>query len=165
MSVCTENMVLKYFYKFVKTIFQERILPHAEQTCVCFQHVEMCVHGLALVGVLVAQTHVFNRFPGPSECLEISALHRIVAILLDGVEKLVNLTDLNAAHNQVADISVLANITTLLAKDNVNVENLRNKSKGAYAYTLVDLGTRVDQAVIEDVKNLANVIRVRVIEY
>jgi len=60
--------------------------------------------------------------------------------------------------------AMLASITTLLSTDGVNVENLSNKSKGAYAYTLVDLGTRVDEKVINDVKNLPNVIRVRVIE-
>ena len=60
--------------------------------------------------------------------------------------------------------AMLASITSLLSTDGVNVENLSNKSKGAYAYTLVDLGTRVDEKVIEDVKNLPNVIRVRVIE-
>ena len=60
--------------------------------------------------------------------------------------------------------AMLANITSLLSTDGVNVENLSNKSKGPYAYTLVDLGTKVDQKVIEDVKNLPNVIRVRVIE-
>jgi D-3-phosphoglycerate dehydrogenase len=60
--------------------------------------------------------------------------------------------------------AMLANITALLSRDNVNVENLSNKSKGDLAYTMVDLGTQVDQAVIEDVKKLANVIRVRVIQ-
>ena len=60
--------------------------------------------------------------------------------------------------------AMLASITSLLSTDGVNVENLSNKSKGAYAYTLVDLGTRVDEKVIEDVRNLPNVIRVRVIE-
>ena len=60
--------------------------------------------------------------------------------------------------------AMLASITTLLSKDGVNVENLSNKSKGDYAYTMVDLGTRVDESVIEDVRKLANVIRVRVIE-
>ena len=59
---------------------------------------------------------------------------------------------------------MLANITALLSKDGVNVENLSNKSKGDYAYTLVDLGSRVEPAVVEDVQHLANVIRVRVIE-
>jgi len=59
---------------------------------------------------------------------------------------------------------MLANITTLLARDGVNVENLTNKSKGDYAYTIVDLGTPVDGSIICDVTNLANVIRVRVID-
>ena len=59
--------------------------------------------------------------------------------------------------------AMLASITTLLSKDGVNVENLTNKSKGDYAYTIVDLTTEVGQAVIEDVRALPNVIRVRVI--
>ena len=60
--------------------------------------------------------------------------------------------------------AMLANITALLSRDGVNVENLSNKSKGDYAYTLVDLGARVESAVLEDLKRLANVIRVRVID-
>ena len=60
--------------------------------------------------------------------------------------------------------AMLASITTLLSKDGVNVENLSNKSKGDYASTMVDLGSKVAESVIEDVKHLPNVIRVRVIE-
>jgi len=60
--------------------------------------------------------------------------------------------------------AMLANITTLLAKDHVNVENMTNKSRGDYAYTMVDLGAKVDDKVIQDVMNLPGVIRVRVIE-
>ena len=59
--------------------------------------------------------------------------------------------------------SMLANITALLSRDHVNVENLSNKSRGDYAYTLVDLGTKVGEDVIADVRNLENVIRVRTI--
>ncbi len=59
--------------------------------------------------------------------------------------------------------AMLANITTLLSRDGVNVENLSNKSKGNYAYTMVDLGEKVDASVVNDLKNLTNVIRVRVI--
>ena len=61
--------------------------------------------------------------------------------------------------------AMLANITTLLSKDGVNVENLSNKSKGDYAYTMVDLGHKVGEDVIADVRNLTNVIRVRVIDW
>ena len=60
--------------------------------------------------------------------------------------------------------AMLANITTLLAKDHVNVENMTNKSRGDYAYTMVDLGAKVDESVIQDVIDLPGVIRVRVIE-
>ncbi len=59
--------------------------------------------------------------------------------------------------------AMLANITTLLSRDGANVENLSNKSKGDYAYTMVDLGSKVDESVIADVRQLANVIRVRVL--
>ena len=58
---------------------------------------------------------------------------------------------------------MLANITALLSRGGVNVENLSNKSKGDLAYTMVDLGTRVDEAVVEEVRRLENVIRVRVL--
>lgn len=60
--------------------------------------------------------------------------------------------------------AMLANITALLAKDGVNVANLSNKSKGDYAYTMVDLDAKVEPAVVEDVTRLPNVIRVRVIQ-
>ena len=60
--------------------------------------------------------------------------------------------------------AMLANITALLSRDGVNVENLSNKSKGELAYTLVDLGTRVEPDVIDDVRRLNSMIRVRVLE-
>ena len=59
--------------------------------------------------------------------------------------------------------SMLANITALLSKDGVNMENLSNKSRGDYAYTMVDMAAAVEQSVIERLQTLANVIRVRVI--
>ena len=61
--------------------------------------------------------------------------------------------------------AMLASITTLLSRDGINVENLSNKSRGEYAYTMVDLGTKVAERVIEDVQHMANVIRVRVLEW
>lgn len=61
--------------------------------------------------------------------------------------------------------AMLANITMLLGREGVNVENLSNKSMGDYAYTMVDLGTMVEPSIIEDVRKLRNVIRVRVIEW
>ncbi len=59
--------------------------------------------------------------------------------------------------------AMLAGITAQLSQDGVNVENLTNKSRGDYAYTLVDVGSVVDAAVIRDIQNLPGIIRVRVI--
>ena len=59
---------------------------------------------------------------------------------------------------------MLANITSLFGRDGVNVENLSNKSRGDYAYTIVDLSAPADQCVIDEVTALENVIRVRVIQ-
>jgi D-3-phosphoglycerate dehydrogenase len=61
--------------------------------------------------------------------------------------------------------AMLANITAMLSKDGINVENMSNKSKGDYAYTIVDLGTTVDRTIIEDVKALNGVIRVRALNW
>ncbi len=59
--------------------------------------------------------------------------------------------------------AMLANITLQLAEDSVNVENMTNKSKGDWAYTVVDVGTAVDDSVISDIKNIPGIVRVRVI--
>ena len=59
--------------------------------------------------------------------------------------------------------AVIAQITTQLGADGVNVENMTNKSKGEYAYTMVDAGSRVDEKVIEDIRRVPGVIRLRVI--
>ncbi len=56
---------------------------------------------------------------------------------------------------------MLANITSLLGRDGVNVENLSNKSKGEYAYTLVDLGEPLLPGAEADLRRLDHVIRLR----
>ena len=59
--------------------------------------------------------------------------------------------------------AVLANVTTQLGAEGVNVENMTNKSKGEYAYTIVDAGSPIDSAVVERICALPGIIRLRVI--
>ena len=59
--------------------------------------------------------------------------------------------------------AVIAQITTQLGADGVNVENMTNKSKGEYAYTMVDAGAVVDESSIENIRRVPGVIRMRVI--
>lgn len=59
--------------------------------------------------------------------------------------------------------AMLANITRQLSEEGINVENMTNKSKGDYAYTLVDLGSPADNTALIDIKNIPGVIRLRVV--
>lgn len=60
---------------------------------------------------------------------------------------------------------MLANITTLFSRDGVNVENLSNKSKGDWAYTMVDLAAHIGDDVLQDVRAMEHVVRVRAINW
>ena len=59
--------------------------------------------------------------------------------------------------------NMLTAITGIFANDNVNIENLLNKSRGDYAYTLLDIGKADVSAVAEEIQAIEGVIRVRVI--
>ena len=59
----------------------------------------------------------------------------------------------------------IANITGVLSKDGVNVENMTNKSKKDYAYTVVDVGSRVDDTVAGEIRALEGVLRVRLLNH
>ncbi len=41
------------------------------------------------------------------------------------------------------------------------MENLTNKSKGEYAYTLVDIGSRVSDREVDAIRAIGGVLRVR----
>jgi len=122
---------------------------------------------------VIAMPHLGASTPESEQNCAVMAVDELKDYLENGnIRNSVNLPNVEMARSGVQRMCIihrnipamLANITTLLSKDGANVENLTNKSKGDYAYTLVDLGSAVDQSVIEDVRGLANVIRVRVIE-
>ena len=59
--------------------------------------------------------------------------------------------------------NMLTQITQTMAKDNINIENMLNKSKKDYAYTLLDI-TDGDKAKIEEeLKAVEGIIRVRLV--
>ena len=59
--------------------------------------------------------------------------------------------------------NMLTAITGIFAGDNINIENLLNKSRGDYAYTMLDIGEADISAVSEKISAIDGVIRVRVI--
>lgn len=59
--------------------------------------------------------------------------------------------------------NMLTAITGIVASDNVNIENLLNKSRGDYAYTMLDIGASDVSQLESDIKAIDGVIRVRII--
>ncbi len=57
--------------------------------------------------------------------------------------------------------NMLSQITTFFGNQGLNIENLANKSRGNYAYTLLDISHRMPHDTVERLKEIDGVIRVR----
>ena len=87
------------------------------------------------------------------------------------IKNSVNMPDLVLDRTGIVRICIIHRnlpgmLTTLLpifAKDQVNIENMTNKSRGEYAYSVFDLNTQVDEKVVEELKAVEGVLRVRVL--
>ncbi len=71
-------------------------------------------------------------------------------------------TRLVILHKNIANI--LAQITSAVAKENVNIANLSNQSKGEYAVTILDIDQEASQSAIANIGAVDGIIRVRVIK-
>ena len=60
--------------------------------------------------------------------------------------------------------NILARISKLFADHNLNIENMVNRSRGDYAYTLIDTNDDVRQDIIERIEAAEGIINVRVIK-
>ncbi|CBK75786.1 Phosphoglycerate dehydrogenase and related dehydrogenases [Butyrivibrio fibrisolvens 16/4] len=59
---------------------------------------------------------------------------------------------------------LIASFTTILSNENVNVDDMTNKSRGDYAYTLLDLGSKLSDSVVSEIEKVEGVIKVRVVK-
>ncbi|MDY5577866.1 MAG: phosphoglycerate dehydrogenase [Lachnospiraceae bacterium] len=60
--------------------------------------------------------------------------------------------------------NLIAQFTGAMATAGINIAEMVNKSKGDYAYTLLDLDTEVTENAIEKIKAIDGVIKVRVVK-
>ena len=72
-----------------------------------------------------------------------------------------NNTRILLLHHNVPNM--IGQFTKILARDNMNIADLTNKSKGKYAYTMIDVDSEVPEGVAEELRQVNNVLRVRVI--
>lgn len=60
--------------------------------------------------------------------------------------------------------NMIGAITTVLSGKGANIENMGNRSRGDYAYTIMDVDTTPDEAMLTAIKGIEGMIRVRVID-
>lgn len=60
--------------------------------------------------------------------------------------------------------NMIGQFTRILANDNMNIADLTNKSKGKYAYTMIDIDSPVSEQVEEELSAVKEVLRVRIIK-
>ena len=123
---------------------------------------------------IVAMPHLGASTPESEQNCAVMAADELKDYLETGnVRNSVNLPAVSMTPSGVMRLCILhknvpgmlANITTLFGRDGVNVENLSNKSKGDWAYTMVDLAAHIGDDVLQDVRAMEHVVRVRAINW
>lgn len=71
-------------------------------------------------------------------------------------------TRITAIHRNIPNM--ISQISACIAQDNINIENLLNKSRGEYAYTIIDVSGDTVDDVVRRLRAVPGVIRVRVIK-
>ena len=123
---------------------------------------------------VIAIPHLGASTPESEENCAVMAAQELRDYLENGnIKNSVNLPTLVQEWSGVSRLCIIhrnipgaiANITGVLSKDGVNVENMTNKSKKDYAYTIVDVGSRVNDQVADEIRALEGVLRVRLLNH
>ena len=68
-------------------------------------------------------------------------------------------TRITIIHKNVPN--VISKITTTVADENINIDNMVNKSRGQFAYTVLDLDEAPPEILLDKIENLEAIYRVR----
>ena len=60
--------------------------------------------------------------------------------------------------------NMIAQISSILAKDGINIENFENKNKGETAYTILDIAAPVNEKLLREIDGIDGVYKVREIQ-
>ena len=129
---------------------------------------------IATVHNVIALPHLGASTPESEDNCAVMAADQLRDYLINGnIRNSVNLPNVSQERSSIARICVihqnipamLTRITTILSQDSINVENLTNKSRQEYAYTMVDVNTRITDQVADELRCVPGVIRVRVLNH
>jgi D-3-phosphoglycerate dehydrogenase len=120
----------------------------------------------------IALPHLGASTPESEENCAIMAAQELQEYLLNGnIKNSVNFPNVELERSGAARIcllhrnvpAVIAQITDVLGKAGLNVENMTNKSKKDMAYTILDVNEVPAPAVVEELNRLENICRVNVL--
>lgn len=122
---------------------------------------------------VIALPHLGASTPESEEnCASMGALELIDFLENGNIRNSVNMPFACAEKSGVARVTVIhknqpnmiATITDTISKDGVNIANFEDKNRGEIAYSIIDVDTDVSDQVVEDIKKIDGVVRVRVIK-
>ena len=128
----------------------------------------------AMLGVegVICIPHLGASTPESEDNCAVMAAEELMDYIENGnITNSVNLPDISMPRSTALRICVLhknipnmlTSITAALAKDNVNIEHLMNKSKSEFAYTILDVNECNQESVFSHICAVDGVIRVRMI--
>ena len=101
--VCIQYAIDEQADEVVQLTLQVIVLPYPEQIGVRLQDVQMGIHGLSLVGILVAEAHVGHFFPFAGQRFAISVFLSVGLILN---RKLTTLSKLSRRQSSACGVLV-----------------------------------------------------------
>ena len=121
---------------------------------------------------VIAMPHLGACTPESEDrCAKMAAMELYDYLANGNIKNSVNLPDATLSRMGVCRLCVLhrnvprmiTRILDFISDKNINVEHMINKPRGAYAYTIVDLGTKIGLDTAEAIRKMDDVLRVRVI--
>ena len=105
-------------------------------------------------------------------CAVMAAKELIDFLETGNIRNSVNYPDVSLPHTGDARIcifhknipGVLNNITAIISSQGINVENMINKSKKDFAYTILEIGGNIPDNAAETIASMESVIRVNIIK-
>ena len=153
---------------------EEALIPALESGRVAAYVTDFPDNRIANAAGVIALPHLGASTPESEDNCAIMAAHELQDYLENGnITNSVNMPAVSMERSGEARICVihhnipntLAQITSIVSGAGMNVENLANKSRKDYAYTMLDVDGKVADAMVEQIKGIEGVIRVRVMQH
>ena len=153
---------------------EEALIPALESGRVAAYVTDFPDNRIANATGVIALPHLGASTPESEDNCAIMAAHELQDYLENGnITNSVNMPAVSMERSGEARICVihhnipntLAQITSIVSGAGMNVENLANKSRKDYAYTMLDVDGKVADAMVEQIKGIEGVIRVRVMQH